>query len=700
MDKEIVNEFKSEWKEEDREAVTQVLITDNIDNTLDINALEELNSKEIKDENEKNDTKPDQKNEHCESDTDDILDINVLQELNSKEIENKNPINDTKPDETNENSLPDSDDILDINVLQELNLREIKNKNLINDTKPDETNENNLPGTDDILDVNALEELNSKEIKSKNVINDTKPDRTNEHSLPENVVNEMMLEWNGETSTDGEKFVQKTQHTIDDENGPTDDHMRVLNEYFGHTDFRPMQWSIISSIIHEKQDNCSIMATGYGKSLCYQFPPVYLNGVAIVISPLISLMQDQVLALTEAGIPACYLGSANKNSAETERQIFENRYRLVYITPEFVDGSGQPLIRKMREKLKIVLVAVDEAHCVSFWGHDFRFTYRKLQVIKEMLPEVPILAVTATATTKVRDDIINSLKLITPLLTCSGFNRPNLYFAVFKKSFMNVCDDFNTHVMEYKDNKWTFLGPTIIYCLKKKEAEDISYKLNKRGANTLPYHAGLDLDLRKSTHMSFLKNRVECIVATIAYGMGIDKPDVRNVVHYGTSSSIEGYYQEVGRAGRDGRPARCVCFYSQEDFDLHRYLVKVSGGNEGKKEKQLLCQEKYLITRECRRNYILRHFNDDEVPANQPNCCDNCDKMIARKLNDLNFTQNLNHTKPNELPKRTKRSSTEEIYEETFETSRRSRFNNHILNMMFPEQRRRRKLVIEVKIDV
>ncbi|CAH0554697.1 unnamed protein product [Brassicogethes aeneus] len=427
-------------------------------------------------------------------------------------------------------------------------------------------------------------------------------------------------------STSEDTFVERTQNVINDENAPQKEHLFCLSKQFGHKEFRPMQWSIISSIINEKRDNCSIMATGYGKSLCYQFPPVFLKGIAIVVSPLISLMEDQVLSLKVTNISACMLGSANTKQAKTVDDIFENKYSIIYCTPEFVTGDyGSDLIKRIKQNLNIVLIAIDEAHCVSSWGHDFRVKYRELGCLKKMLPDVPILAVTATATNKVRNDIIKSLNLKNPLLSCSGFDRSNLYFAVYMKSSLGVFQDIRKYVMEITDNGWKFTGSTILYCITRKDTEEIANVLQSHGVNCLPYHAGLPLKERKETHANFLKDKVDCIVATIAFGMGIDKPDVRNVVHYGTSGSIEAYYQEVGRAGRDGLPSKCVCFYSNADFVKHNFLAEKGHGSKNLRKNLLDIMKEYLITTGCRREFILTHFEGSSVKVPYYTlCCDNC----------------------------------------------------------------------------
>lgn len=403
---------------------------------------------------------------------------------------------------------------------------------------------------------------------------------------------------------------------------PKPAHLAVLESHFGHSNFRPMQWTIIRSIIEDRRDNCVIMATGYGKSLTYQFPSVFLERLTIVISPLISLMEDQVLSLNLSNIPACLLGSAQRINVIPD--IKAGKFRVVYLTPEYVTcEAGKHLLEQVADQL--VLIAIDEAHCLSKWGHDFRPAYRGLGVIRKWCPKVPILAVTATATPNVREDIVSSLGLRNTQILCTGFDRPNLQFHVKMKGSLGVWEDVKGLLSRNKE------GSIIIYCLTRKQTEEIVDLLRSKKIDCEPYHAGLGLKQRKEVHESFVRDRVQIIVATIAFGMGIDKPDVRLVIHYGASKDLESYYQEAGRAGRDGQPSKCVMFWSRADFKTHEILRE---HNQGGAQKNLEALSKkmleYLDTRECRRKFILKYFEGDNVKVDaRINCCDNCDRIVG-----------------------------------------------------------------------
>ncbi|GFR90512.1 Werner syndrome ATP-dependent helicase-like protein [Elysia marginata] len=328
-----------------------------------------------------------------------------------------------------------------------------------------------------------------------------------------------------------EEPTQLFEDEPDDIHQPDDpSYQEVLKQYFGYSKFRPFQWKIINSVLNDKRDNCVIMATGYGKSLTFQFPSIYTKRVSVIISPLISLMQDQVHNLKASNIEACFLGSAQDNMGQVKDAMFRGKYRIVYVTPEYA-STAIDQFKKLDQNIGIDLIAIDEAHCVSQWGHDFRASYRQLGILKKTFPKVPVLAVTATATVEVRNDICRSLQLINPNMTCTGFDRPNLFLSVSPKSG-DIANDLRAE-MKRVGNKFSFDGPTIIYCPTKKATEDVIGALNGLNVACLPYHASLSLSARKKAHHSFLNDQIQVVVATVAFGMGIDKPDVRKVIHYG-----------------------------------------------------------------------------------------------------------------------------------------------------------------------
>ncbi|KAL5007070.1 hypothetical protein ScPMuIL_015876 [Solemya velum] len=435
-----------------------------------------------------------------------------------------------------------------------------------------------------------------------------------------------------EKSLTGDNSMSEPEEDDDDDlqNQPQDAaYLQVLKQYFGYSKFRPMQWKIINSVLNEKRDNCVIMATGYGKSLCYQFPSVFTGRTTVVISPLISLMQDQVLGLKVANIDACFLGSAQENMKVVMENLMKGKYRVLYITPEFAEG-GSGVISELNNKVGIDLIAIDEAHCVSQWGHDFRAAYRNLGKFRSSLPSIPVVALTATATMDVRKDICRSLHLKNAVITCTGFDRPNLFLTVGPK-MGNPAYDLRTQLQD-SINKQHLNGSIIIYCPTKKTTMDVAAAVKGIGISCLPYHAGLTNANRKEAHNQFINNKIKVVVATVAFGMGIDKPDVRKVIHYGAPKDIESYYQEIGRAGRDGLPSSCHVFYAEGDFNTSRFLLsKMTDVNFKKhKLKMLSKMQQYLGTAHCRRRLLLAHFESKSLEdiGGTENCCDNCRKRI------------------------------------------------------------------------
>ncbi|KAK2871546.1 hypothetical protein Q8A67_024073 [Cirrhinus molitorella] len=409
---------------------------------------------------------------------------------------------------------------------------------------------------------------------------------------------------------------------------PVPGQIKCLKTFFGHHSFKPVQWKVIHSILTEKRDNLVVMATGYGKSLCFQFPPVYCQKVSVVICPLIALMEDQVLHLQMSNIPACFLGSAQtKNLSE---EVKSGHFRVVYMTPEFCSGNI-PLLVQLDRTVGLSLVAIDEAHCISQWGHDFRSAYRDLGKLKKNLSGVPILALTATASPSIREDIVKSLHLINPLITCTSFDRPNLYLDVNRKSG-DVIQDLKQFLIKKKGGGFEFEGSAIVYCPSKKEAERVAAALCKLDIMCGVYHAGLSIKQRRETQHQFMRDDIQCVVATVAFGMGINKSDIRKVIHYGAPKEMESYYQEIGRAGRDGLPSSCHVLWMPGDMALNRFILNQSKSERfrGYKIDMMAKMEKYLNSTKCRRKLILCHFEDKRLRKvtsgimGSSNCCDNC----------------------------------------------------------------------------
>jgi len=399
----------------------------------------------------------------------------------------------------------------------------------------------------------------------------------------------------------------------------------LLKKYFGYDDFRPLQAEIIKNVLNKK-DTFVLMPTGGGKSLCFQLPALKFKGLTLVISPLIALMKDQVDALKSNGINAEFINSSlNQNKIkEIEDKLLNNEtqtnseIKILYIAPErFALKTFQNFLSKIR----IDLIAVDEAHCISEWGHDFRPDYRNLKLIKKIFPSIPLIALTATATEKVREDIVKQLNLKNVKTFISSFDRKNLKISVIEKkqAFPKLIDLLS----KYKNES------VIIYCHSRKETEEIAENLKLNGFSSAPYHAGLDAQKRKLNQDRFVKDKVDIIVATIAFGMGIDKPDVRLVVHYTFPKTLEGYYQEIGRAGRDGLKSECVMFYTYADTRKHEFFINQIRDERLRKiaEEKLSTVLNFNELTTCRKKYLLKYFGEEQ----KNDKCLACDICLTKK---------------------------------------------------------------------
>lgn len=389
----------------------------------------------------------------------------------------------------------------------------------------------------------------------------------------------------------------------------------LLKQYFGYDAFRPLQREIMESTLAGR-DTVAILPTGAGKSLCFQLPALAREGVTLVVSPLIALMKDQVDALTASGVPATLLNSSVQGAEASRRRagLVQGDYKLLYAAPERIMSEG--FLRELRE-WNVTAIAVDEAHCISEWGHDFRPEYRQLAQLRQHLPGVAFLALTATATEQVRSDIVRQLRLEDPEVYLASFNRPNLGYTILPK------DKATRQVYEFVRERPNDAG--IVYVQSRKSAEAIAAALCAEGIAAVPYHAGLQPEKRSANQEAFLKDEARVVCATIAFGMGINKPDVRFVIHADLPKNIEGYYQETGRAGRDGLPADCLLLFSRGDLVKNlKFLDEVTDAKAAEvAARQMRQMADYAEGTECRRAALLDYFGE-RWPGDNCGSCDIC----------------------------------------------------------------------------
>ena len=394
---------------------------------------------------------------------------------------------------------------------------------------------------------------------------------------------------------------------------------QTLQQYFGYDEFRHNQQEIIDNVL-AKNDTVVLMPTGGGKSLCYQVPALLFDGVAIVVSPLIALMKDQVDALKLNGIAAAFLNSSQSSYEQSEivKRLKNNSLKLLYVAPERLLGQNS-LLNYLKE-INVSMFAIDEAHCISHWGHDFRPEYLVLGQLKTAFPGVPVIALTATADTLTKKDIIQKLALKEYTVFENSFNRPNISYHI--KAKKNHLQQLLAFLKDHREDSG------IIYCLSRSSTEKLAEELRDHGYAAEAYHAGLNKDIKEASQEKFLRDEIRIIVATIAFGMGINKSNVRWVIHVDMPKNLEGYYQETGRAGRDGLPSQAVLFYSGADLFKLRSFATVEG-NEAQSKimlKKLDQMNAFCVTRQCRRKYLLNYFDE---PA--PDFCGNCDTCLSEE---------------------------------------------------------------------
>uniref|UniRef100_I1P4V7 ATP-dependent DNA helicase n=1 Tax=Oryza glaberrima TaxID=4538 RepID=I1P4V7_ORYGL len=398
----------------------------------------------------------------------------------------------------------------------------------------------------------------------------------------------------------------------------------VLKQHFGYSGFRGKQLEAIEAVLSGRDCFC-LMPTGGGKSMCYQIPALVKSGIVLVISPLIALMENQVASLKSKGIPAEFLSSTqtshNKQKIHEDLDSGNPSLKLLYVTPELVATSGfKAKLTKLNNRGLLGLVAIDEAHCISTWGHDFRPSYRKLSSLRNQFPDIPILALTATAVPKVQKDVISSLCLRNPLILRASFNRPNIFYEV---RYKDLLDDVYSDISNLLKSSGNVCS--IVYCLERAVCDDLTMHLSQQGISSAAYHAGLNSKVRSSVLDDWLSSRTQVVVATVAFGMGIDRQDVHIVCHYNLPKSMEAFYQESGRAGRDQQPSKSVLYYGLDDRKKMEFILRntknkkseLSSSSTELSEKALADFSQiidYCENSTCRRKMIIESFGEKMTP--------------------------------------------------------------------------------------
>jgi len=449
------------------------------------------------------------------------------------------------------------------------------------------------------------------------VINDNTKTKTIEKNNKKNIKTTKVIKSN--TKSDSELLSEYNQ---------------ILKKYWGYNELKQTQFEIIKKVVVESRDVCAILATGFGKSICYQLPYLITCKNVIVISPLIALMMEQGQEMESKGIPTAVFNSETtaKKKSQEKTEIIGGTNKLIFMTPEFFSKSYD-FIQEIRQNL--LMVCIDEAHAVSTWGLDFRPGYTELGVIRDWIPEIPILTLTATASVKVRDDIYRILKLSNPELVIGNFDRANLMIRVLPRTD-NIITSIENLLNKYPNQY------AIIYCKTRDDTDLVSDQLRELGFGVESYHAGMSDKNKKQVQQDFIDGKTKIMCATIAFGMGINIPGVRLVIHYNCPKNIESYYQEIGRAGRDGKPAECVLFYSAKDFQVNRFLIKDMKNLQQKmyQEEQIRQIEKYVWASCCRRKAILANFG--QIVES----CSNCDNCLRKKSDKQEEIENKDYTCP------------------------------------------------------
>ncbi|XP_062220485.1 ATP-dependent DNA helicase Q-like 3 [Phragmites australis] len=431
----------------------------------------------------------------------------------------------------------------------------------------------------------------------------------------------------------------------------------VLNRYFGYSGFRGKQLEAIEAVLSGRDCFC-LMPTGGGKSMCYQIPALVKTGIVLVISPLIALMENQVASLKNKGIPAEFLSSTQ--TSHSKQRIHEDldsgnpSLKLLYVTPELVATAGfMAKLMKLYNRGLLGLVAIDEAHCISTWGHDFRPSYRKLSSLRNRFPDIPLLALTATAVPKVQKDVISSLCLQNPVVLRASFNRPNIFYEV---RYKDLLDDVYSDISNLLKSSGNVCS--IIYCLERAACDDLSMRLSQQGISSAAYHAGLNSKVRSAVLDDWLSSRTQVVVATVAFGMGIDRKDVRIVCHFNLPKSMESFYQESGRAGRDQQPSRSVLYYGLDDLRRMEFILRntktkkseSSSSSTELAEKALADFSQivdYCESSSCRRKKIIESFGEKVQPTLCQHSCDSCKhpNLVSSRLEELRRVPNCRYNK-------------------------------------------------------